>query len=162
MKIYLGIDPGSNGSCVGITEHGHVEEIRFNKSTDKDFWLFLERLAFDYECFIIKEKVWAIPATNTDGTNRSMGASTSFTFGENNGKVIGLLVASGIPYEEKTPQTWQKSFGLKKEKNETQPEYKRRLKQKAEQLFPNVKITLDTSDAYLIAEFCKRLRNGNI
>jgi hypothetical protein len=159
-KCFIGIDPGSVGACVGITEDGDIHEIRFGKVTDADIYKFMEMLSFSYQCFCIKEKVWAIPAKNDDGSFRSMGASTSFTFGENNGKIIGFLVASGISYEEKTPQTWQKLYGLKKEKNESQPDYKKRLRQRAEQLFPKQKITTDNADAYLIAEFTRRTRTN--
>lgn len=157
-KCFIGIDPGASGACVGIVEDGTIHEIRFGKVTDADVYKFLEMLSFTYQCFCVKEKVWAIPAKNDDGSFRSMGASTSFTFGENNGKMIGFLIASGISYEEKTPQTWQKLYGLKREKNESQPNYKKRLRERAEQLFPSSKITTDTADAYLIAEFTRRTR----
>ena len=154
---FMGIDPGASGACVVITSQNQIHEIRFTKSTDKEIWQFIENMSFKYNIKCVKEKVWAMPATNTDGSNRSMGASTSFTFGENNGKIIGFLVAAGIPYEEKVPQTWQKIYGMKKEKNESQTDFKKRLRQKAEQLYPNHKITADTADAILIAHFCRQL-----
>ena len=157
-KCFIGIDPGANGACVGITEDGIIHEIRFGKVTDSEVYKFMEGLSFEYNCFCVKEKVWAIPAKNDDGSFRSMGASTSFTFGENNGKILGFLIACGIAFEEKTPQTWQKMYGMKREKNESQTDYKKRLRQKAEQLFPKSKITTDTADAYLIAEFTRRTR----
>lgn len=156
-KCWIGIDPGSSGALVAIIETGEIKVLRFSKSTDKDIWDFLNALAFDYECKCIKEKVWAMPATNEDGTKRGMGAMTSFVFGENNGFIRGLLVAAGIPYEEKIPQTWQKSFGMKKDKGEAQPSYKKRLRMKAEQLYPNIKMTADVADGLLIAHFCKLL-----
>lgn len=157
MKAYIGIDPGSSGAIVAIIETGQVIVLRLNKCTDKDVWDFLNSLSFDYECKCVKEKVWAMPATNGDGSKRGMGAMTSFVFGENNGFVRGLLVAAAIPYEEKIPQTWQKSFGFKKEKGESQTSYKKRMRTKAEQLYPNIKITADVADALLIAHYCKLL-----
>ena len=157
MKAWIGIDPGASGAAVAIFEDGTIKVCRFSKSTEKDVWIFLSDLAMDYACFCVKEKVWAMPATNEDGSKRGMGAMTSFVFGENNGFIKGLLVAAMIPYEEKVPQTWQKSFGMKKEKGEMQPSYKRKLKEKAEQLYPSLKITTDTADAVLIADFCKKI-----
>lgn len=154
--IHIGIDPGASGCIAAISETG-VRTLRFQKATDKDIYEFMSDLSLSGTCFCTKEKVWAMPST--DGDSRKMGASTSFTFGENNGFIRGILVATMIPYEEKTPQTWQKLFGMKKEKNEAQPDYKRRLKQKAEELFPDLKITADMADALLIAEFTKRTHN---
>lgn len=161
MKAYLGVDPGQSGACVALVEDGSIHEIRFGKATDAEVYRFFEMLSFKYQCFCVKEKVWAIPAKNEDGSFRSMGASTSFTFGENNGKMIGFLIASGISYEEKTPQTWQKLYGLKREKNESQLSYKKRLRERAEQLFPNKKITSDNADAFLIANFCLKTLSLN-
>ena len=155
---HIGIDPGASGCIAAISETG-VRTLRFQKATDKEIYEFMSDLSLSDTCFCTKEKVWAMPAKNPDGTERGMGAMTSFTFGENNGFIRGILVATMIPYEEKVPQTWQKLFGMKKEKNESQPEYKRRLKQKAEELFPDMKITADMADALLIAEFTKRTHN---
>lgn len=156
-RAFLGCDPGLQGALVAITPVG-IKVCRFGKATAKDMWTFLSELSFDYQCFCIKEKVWAMPATNSAGEERKMGASTSFVFGENNGFIKGLLVAAEIPFEEVTPQGWQKHYSLKKEKNEEQPAYKRRMKQRAEQLFPKENITADVADAFLLAEVCRRLR----
>lgn len=152
--IYIGIDIGSNGSATAIHDNGKVEVLRFSKSTDKDVYEWLSRVSFEDTCMCVIEKVWAMPSTDGDG--RKMGASTSFTFGENNGFIKGVITCTQIPHEYNTPQTWQKFFGMKKDKNEAQTDYKRRLKQKAEELFPAIKITNDMADSILIAEFCRR------
>lgn len=156
MKAWIGIDPGASGAIAALTEAGEVKILRLCKATNKEVYEFLIELSFAYECFAIKEKVWAMPAKNPDGSDRKMGAQTMFEFGVNNGFILGLLTAAGIPFEEKGPQTWQKLFSMKREKTESQTEFKRRLKEKAENLFPNIKITNDQADAILIAEFCKR------
>lgn len=157
MKAWIGIDPGASGAAVSISEDGTIKSIRFSKSTDRDIFMWFSDLSFDYTCMAVKEKVWAMPATNPDGTSRGMGAQTSFVFGEGNGFIRGILVACSIPFEEKVPQTWQKIYGLKKDKNEAQPSYKKRLRERAEQLYPAVKMTADLSDALLIAHFCKTI-----
>jgi hypothetical protein len=157
MKCYIGIDPGSSsGAAAAITEDGKIETIRFSKTTEKDWWNFFYRLSFDYECFCTTELVGVMPG---------QGIVAGFTFGKNIGIILGLLTASGIPYEQKVPRMWQKELGItprfKPKKGEsgteeTKPEFKKRLKAKAEQLFPKEKVLTDTADALLIMEYTRR------
>lgn len=156
MKVRIGIDPGANGACIALFEDGTVNGIRFGKCTHKEIWCFLEELSF-HEAFCVMEQTGAMPG---------QGVTSMFSFGRNTGLLIGMLVASGIPYEERVPRVWQKALGItprfipKKGESgteESKTEFKKRLKQKAEQLYPSHKITTDTADATLIAEFCRRL-----
>jgi hypothetical protein len=93
-----------------------------------------------------------------------------FSFGDSVGFIRGILTASGVPFEQKVPRVWQKALGIaprlierdatkKIIKEESKTDFKRRLKEKAEQLFPTVKVTLDVADSLLIAEFNKRTRS---
>jgi len=50
---------------------------------------------------------------------------------------------------------------MKKDKGEDQAAYKRRLKMKAEELFPNFKFTLDNTDGVLIANYCRKTLTNN-
>jgi hypothetical protein len=102
------------------------------------------------------------------------GVSSMFTFGRNAGLLIGILLANHIPHEEIEPRTWQKALGIppriKKPKKpkpfiqypaeETQAQWKNRLRSKAQTLFPNLNITLATADALLIAEVARRIQIG--
>lgn len=153
MKGYIGIDVGSSGCAVIILDNGSHDILRFSKCTDKDIWEWISDKSMEYDCYACVEKVWAMPAKNEDGTMRGMGAQTSFIFGENNGMIKAFITAAGIPVVFPVPQTWQKFYGMKKEKKESQPSYKKRLRDKAEQLFPNVKFTNDTVDGFLIANY---------
>jgi len=149
MKAWMGIDPGSTGAIVTLTEYGAVLVCRLQKATEKDIWEYMNNIAFEYDVFCVKEQVWSMPGE---------GVSSAFKFGWNNGFLIGLLTACQIPYEEKVPVTWMKYFSMKKEKEEAKTSYKNRLKEKAQQLFPKVgKITNDVADALLISEYCRRV-----
>lgn len=153
-KTYIGIDPGASGAIAIIPPDGRVTVMRLSKVTDKEIWEFLNGLSFDHpNLFCVKEKVWAMPG---DG-ERKMGAAGAFKFGDGNGFLRGMLVASGIPFTETTPQTWQKYYGMKRDKEESQPDYKKRLRQKAEQLYPSMRMTADIADALLIAHFTKNV-----
>jgi crossover junction endodeoxyribonuclease RuvC len=155
-KAYLGIDPGANGAIVALVDgemHPHI--LRFGKATEKEIWEFISGLSFDYDCFCTLELVGAMPG---------QGVSSMFTFGDGVGFIRGLLTAAYIPFEKKVPRTWQKELGItprvtgKKEgeTEESKVEFKRRLREKAEQLFPLIKMTNDIADALLIAEFTRR------
>lgn len=154
---FMGIDPGASGACVVITSQNQIHEIRFTKSTDKEIWQFIENMSFKYNIKCVSEMVSAMPG---------QGVTSMFSFGTNVGFIKGLLVAAGISYEEKVPRTWQKALGIqpryKPKKGESgveesKTDFKKRLRQKAEQLYPNHKITADTADAILIAHFCRQL-----
>jgi hypothetical protein len=68
------------------------------------------------------------------------------------------LIASGVPFEAVTPGKWQKEFGLLAKKGETKTAKKNRHKARAQELFPDLKITHATADALLIAEYGRRVK----
>ena len=80
-----------------------------------------------------------------------MGVVSAFTFGRSYGFLRGLLAANGIKREDVTPQKWQAELGCrsKGDKNVT--------KAKAQELWPNEKITHANADAMLIAEYARRM-----
>ena len=82
-------------------------------------------------------------------------ASASFVFGEGYGQLTMGLIACGIPTVTVSPQTWQKTIGLRNTDKLGKTEWKNILKKKAQQLFPYAKVTLATSDALLICEYEK-------
>ena len=62
------------------------------------------------------------------------------------------------------PQAWQRSLGLTKIRDDriwemsdagASGRWKNRLKSRAQELFPDIKVTLRTSDALLLAHYCK-------
>jgi hypothetical protein len=68
-----------------------------------------------------------------------------------------------MAFDEVTARSWQKALEiLPRKKAEGNSQWKNRLKGKAQQLFPNIasQITLLTTDALLIAEFCRRKHKG--
>ena len=152
MTIIIGIDPGKSGGIASWdnSHSGYGDSFTVDKmpATEMDIAsVFAEFCLTDCHAYI--EKVHAMPG---------QGVTSMFTFGQGYGFLRGCLVAHGIPFEEVTPRTWQKSFGMKKSKTESQTQWKNRLKGKAQQLFPHLKVTLATCDALLICEFGRRLR----
>ncbi len=146
MKYYIGLDLGSNGGVVVLKETGEVENVFKNPDNVKDWCEKLEPYKSQH-CFCLTEKVHSQPIN---------GGKANFTFGRTVGITLTLLEVGKIPFQEITPQTWLKGYMMKKDKSETNTQWKNRLKNKAQQLFPKEKITLWNADAFLIAEFCRR------
>lgn len=137
--LYIGIDPGANGAIAFL---GDIQDsLNFNKYTMHDVAEYLRNLQGEKIALI--EQVHSMP---------KQGVASSFNFGKSFGQIIGVLTALNIPFDYVTPQKWQKSLGCRTggDKNVT--------KRKAQQLFPNIKITHANADAFLIAEYCRRIK----
>jgi hypothetical protein len=82
--------------------------------------------------------------------------SSMFKFGENFGMIKGMLIAAGISYRLVAPQKWQHFFPVRpKAKSEKKTAWKNRLKAYAQELYPDVPVTLAAADALLLATYCK-------
>ncbi len=143
--MYLGIDPGANGSAVAIGIW-NVDVCCFGKSTEADIaeWFRDMNNAGEKPIeFAVIEYVASSP---------QMGVVSAFKFGQSYGFLRGLLLANKIPFEEATPKKWQRAMGClsKGDKNVT--------KARAQQLFPEIKITHGNADGLLLAEYCRRTR----
>lgn len=155
MEGILGIDPGQKGGIAWISE----SDSRACKipETERDIFECL-KCAAPQTAFCFLERVHAMPAfeKGSDGKRkrRNVGTQSMFTFGRGYGFLRGCLVALEIPFDEVTPQKWQRALACltKGDKNVS--------KAKAQQLFPNLKVTHSTADALLIAEYGRRLRQG--
>ena len=151
--VYIGIDPGLSGGLACI--EGAEAKVFPVPRTERDVWEWFDNARTTASIvFAVIEKVHAMPGN---------GVSSMFKFGTGYGGLRMALTAAEIPWEEATPQAWQKGLGIsKRDKAESGTEWKNRLKAKAQQLFPSVRVTLATADALLIAEYCKRKREGSL
>jgi len=175
-STYLGIDAGKNGGLAAIVD-GSPEAVHM-PVTERDVWDWFDQWNPEHGPLVaVIEKVWGHVGRNQPG-------SAMFNFGANYGGLRMALIAADIPFEDATPQRWQKAMGIperkphtktrrvliKKGKNkgkqrdekyggETDTQWKNRLKAKAQQLFPKLHVTLATADALLIALYtCRKAR----
>ena len=143
--IFIGIDPGVNGSIVRINDGGigadqtlpRIMIHQWNTTADASHWL--------------KEKIWQ-PPVDTYAVIEKVTRPTKLT--RNAGEWVGLLTALGIPFKEVPPKKWQKHFGTFAKEHTRR---KNQLKQIAQQLHPEIKWTHKTADAYLIAVYCREV-----
>lgn len=103
--------------------------------------------------------------------------SAMFNFGRGVGIIEGFLYGAGISFVLVRPQQWQKPLGIgnrgpllkaaqyatKEERsaisahnNRIRNEWKNKLKEVAQRLYPNRKVTLATCDSLLILEHARR------
>jgi Holliday junction resolvasome RuvABC endonuclease subunit len=151
MKVYIGIDPGSASGCIAliyISDKGnicHTETIEFAKNTTKEWFEELKSHISPYsESFAILEKVHGMPG---------MGVQSISAFMKNVGHIEMALLALRIPFKEVTPQAWMKHYNLKKEKDESKPDWKRRLRERLQRIMPEFKVNNSNADAMLIAYY---------
>lgn len=144
-KMRIGIDPGMSGSMsiISTSNNGDesIEIIRFEKHTEHDLSDIVKKaLAVDCPKFCVIEKVHAMPMN---------GSVANFKLGYSFGMLKTLLIENKVPFEEKIPTAWMKYFGMKKGKNKSATEWKNELKGKAQQYYPEHKVTLDMADSML-------------
>jgi crossover junction endodeoxyribonuclease RuvC len=160
--VFIGVDPGQQGGlvaiCKGVVGYAPMPE------TDRDVWEWFDEWTAAGLMSVARaviEKVHSMP---------KQGIASAFTFGAGYGALRMALTAARIPFEEVTPQAWQKALAIPKcAKTESKPQFKMRLRAKAQQLFPTLPIwsepkskgrQLAIADALLIAEFCRRKHEG--
>lgn len=178
MKTIISCDPGASGGLACFI-YGQVRAIKMPETTADVCDFFREVLSEtprnETRCFL--EKVGGFMGGG------GQPGSAMFNFGQGYGEIIGILTALQIPFELVTPQRWQKALALgtkekttklytvtpeeaaEEKKRVTQAnarhktEWKNKLKEKAQQLYPSLKVTLATADALLILEYGRRQEN---
>lgn len=142
MKAIIGIDPGANGGIAWINSDGEacVEKM---PNTLQDLW----DLLLDIKCSTWDAHIPVMAYIESVSSSPQMGVVSAFSFGRGYGNLEMALTAAGIPFERVRPQVWQKSLGCltKGDKNVS--------KRKAQELFPDRKVTHTTADALLIAYY---------
>lgn len=175
MNLILAIDPGASG---GIAFYSPVGlEAHKMPATPKDACEILTTAKgiakvndFQIKCYM--EQVGGY----VGGVGQP--GSAMFNFGRNFGQLEGFLIALGIPFELVPPKTWQAAVRLhfspvhkgdysgmdaaqhKAEKKRVsnlnsarKRDNKNKIKERAQGLFPALKVTLNTADALMILEY---------
>lgn len=157
-QCWIGIDPGAQGGIAVVFSGGVVALLDFGKRTWREVWDWMHFTALT---FGTPDGVRAVIEKNTGYVGGAGNpGSAMFQFGKATGVPLGFLIAADVSHSEVPSNVWQKALGIAPRKKgrgaESKAAFKRRLKARAEQLFPRVKTTLATCDALLIAEYCRR------
>lgn len=146
MKTIIAIDPGESGG-IAIASRNGVRAVPM-PATQGDLVELLKSVrdgSKQGECIALVEE-------QTGCAGIKVSAPAMFKFGRNYGFVLGALQMDGWRIETVRPQTWMKALGLGTRNGMTKSQWKNKLKAKAQQLFPKMKVTLSTADALLLLE----------
>ena len=140
----IAIDPGQAGGIVIMSLDGELLDVKKMPDTPKELLDYLSDWSENAVCYL--EKVGGIPG---------MGASAMFNFGKGFGHLEMALLSLEVKTIEVTPQKWQKALQLGNKGKASKTEWKNKLKARAQQLYPKVRVTLDVADALLILEYAR-------
>ncbi len=170
MKTYIAIDPGSKGFITIRHDNGLFEFIPIEGCNIHNLALKFQQLHISKDVFAVMEEVHAIFGSS---------AKATFAFGEINGLLKGLLIATGIPYQLVQPKTWQKEIWINQdmvveykkvvvkgvEQNRKDVNTKQTSFNAAKRLFPDIDLrksercrNLDDNkcDSLLLCEYARR------
>ena len=148
-KTIVAIDPGKSGGVAVVHyDNSHIlSSVLYNcPDSTKDMANIIRSvenscIIDDKKLSIVIEHVWSFP---TDAR------SSAFKFGTNYGMWLGILATNNITPIKVSPFKWMQEFApLPKIKKER----KQMLKQIAQEMFPDIRVTLNTADAILIAVY---------
>ena len=145
----LGVDPGVGGGLVLLKNQKPICIGLY--TTEQNFIDNVEELAEEGIDAAFIEKVNAFPG---------QGVASTWKFAQNYGFERGVIRTLKIPLHEVLPRKWQKELGIPQVKEKTKR--KAALKDTAGRLFPNIKWTLKTCDAALIALYGARTLSSSI
>jgi len=142
---FLGMDPGESGAAAFINSKMKIVRVFvFKGQNDAAVAEVLEDMAWEINLCVL-EQLHAFPKRGSIG---------NFKLGRHYGMLRAFLTAYGIPFKEATPQKWQRALGCLTGGN------KNVTKKKAQELFPDVKVTHAIADALLLAEYARRIHNA--
>lgn len=167
-NIFLGLDPGLGGGLAAITLGGLVTTK--TPDTEKDLWEWID--AWNCVCYDgVKAKIFAVIEKQeprptkwfdkeTKKWRQSVLKSTCLLYGSYMSLRAMITAASITLLEDCPPKRWQTTLQISsRKKGESTWHWKSRLRQRAEQANPETKITMQTADAVLLAEYCRLIHN---
>jgi hypothetical protein len=149
FSTFLGIDPGVSGGLAVILDTG---EVFLRATPDENIqlldWMLQWRNMRPVGCV---ESLVSYRA----GTDHP--SSRMIQYGRSFGRLEVAATAAGVGLEEVAPRKWQNHFDVRGKKDEERDDFKRRLKDRAVELYPllQARITLKNCDALLLARYCK-------
>jgi len=147
-RAYMGIDPGKSGAVALIDPEGEVHFLEYLGPLSYLSSLKDARDMFDLR--IVVERLTARPG-------KLSSAKANFELGRCMGELETMLGMLGMPFQEVTPQNWQKEYGVSGDK-QTHIDFAKRLFPKANlKRTEKCKVDFDGyADALLMAEYARR------
>lgn len=144
---YIGIDPGAHGGIAWTSPAG--DKSAPLPKTLGDFRELMLDILKEQGFFDERAKV-TCHLEEPPKFVKVIPGSAVFVMARSFGNLEGVLAAYKVPYVLVRPQAWQKAHGLGTRGASTVTQWKNKLKARAQQLYPEEKVTLATADALLI------------
>lgn len=144
------IDPGVGGGIAYIDTDGSVHALPMPQ-TDRDICDQLQVLA------LAGGKTATCYVEELPKFGGVMSRSAMFTMARNYGLLLGILTAYRVRVVQISPKRWQGVLGGLGNKADHGTDWKRRLKARAQELYPALDVTLKTADALLILDVARQL-----
>lgn len=145
MSGLVAIDPGKSGG-IAYTLGGLPVAMKMPESASLVVRTLSELRSGGMDRLVIEQ----IPKF----VGKNIPSSTTAVLFENFGIITGAAIALGYRLERVDPHTWQKGLGLGTKRDcKSDGEWKRKLRSKAQELYPRIAVTLSTSDALLIYDY---------
>jgi hypothetical protein len=153
--IIIAIDPGVAGGIAGYDSNSNnpVFSFGFSTMTESDIVAEIKSIRErEPQCVAVIEELQRFsPAP----------AAKMAVYAASYGVLKGALLALGFRIHTVRSQRWQSDLALGKKGEMKSPEWKRKLKERAQQLFPGHKMTLQSADALLILEWARiKMKTG--
>lgn len=150
-QTIIAIDPGTGGGFAIKHELQKPYAMKMPDTEGDIVELFAEQMLMAES--EDRERIAVIEQVGTFAGNVNRGNSQAVLYGSYK-FMVGALQATHWRIELVRPQKWQPCFGLGKRRDcVSDTEWKNKLKEKAQQLFPELKVTLSTADALLLLEY---------
>ena len=147
MKTIIAVDPGVSGG-LAIKQDDLIELHSMPETLSEMHRILADNRTKDSEIYIED-----IPKF----TGKNIPSSTTAVLFQSMGRLEGIAIALGYSLHRIPPKMWQEPLGLGKAKDcANSSEWKRKLKNKAQELYPHLDVTLKTSDALLILDHAKK------
>lgn len=157
-SLFIGIDPGAKGGIASIQVYSEYTQTVWAEAmpdTERGVWSLVRRLGCEAkdagEIYALIEQVQG----HIGGKSGKHPGSAMFKFGMSYGSLRMALVAASIPFEKVPPASWQSALEIPPRGDKSKSQHKNVLKARAQELFPDIKVTLATADALLLAHLCR-------
>lgn len=149
----IGVDPGISSGSISKSTDGKLESWNLEKLKNFDDMNDF----FKYQREICKLPIVMLEEINTyPGDARDVGRMYRLQkLKTHYAELRACLKINSLPYIEVQPRVWQGYLKIAI-KNEDYTIRKRRYKDIATEMYPQIKVTLKNCDSLLLIEFCKR------
>jgi len=160
--IYLGIDPGSSGGIVALSDVDPYDPVQLAEPLSPSYatiWKTLWYFSPNSLLTNVHAYIESIPPVTYGNTFMPKTAVSSIAKLYGNYCALRMALYSlDIPFTSLSAKKWQGRLAhllSPRKKGEETGKWKNRLKKAAQKLFPEEKITLSTADAFLLAYLCR-------